>query len=83
MTQSATPTHSTSSQSSNNLADLPLAELMERVHTSPNGLGQEDAKQRLSQFGYNAIAEKKVSPLMKFLSYFWLSRTCGDKRLNE
>uniref|UniRef100_UPI0026282E21 plasma-membrane proton-efflux P-type ATPase n=1 Tax=Thermococcus sp. TaxID=35749 RepID=UPI0026282E21 len=35
------------------------------------GLSEEEAKRRLKEVGPNEIPEKKVSPLRKFLSYFW------------
>ena len=36
-----------------------------------NGLTQAEAGKRLAQYGPNAIVEKKINPLLKFLSYFW------------
>lgn len=44
---------------------------MIQLKTSPDGLTTSEAKNRLDSDGYNEIAEKKVSPLLKFLSYFW------------
>jgi H+-transporting ATPase len=35
------------------------------------GLSDEDAAKRLKEFGYNQITEKKTSPFLKFLGYFW------------
>ncbi|WP_456366924.1 plasma-membrane proton-efflux P-type ATPase [Thermococcus sp.] len=35
------------------------------------GLSEEEAKRRLKEVGPNEIPGKKVSPLRKFLSYFW------------
>jgi len=35
------------------------------------GLSEEDAAKRLKEFGYNQITEKKTSPFLKFLGYFW------------
>jgi H+-transporting ATPase len=64
-------TTTTKPQNSPNLADLPLDKLIEQLNTSANGLSQSDAKNRLSQYGYNQLAEKKVNPFIKFLSYFW------------
>jgi H+-transporting ATPase len=36
-----------------------------------NGLSRNEAAQRLEQYGYNELPEKKTNPLLKFLSYFW------------
>lgn len=54
-----------------NLADLPLDQLIQKLQTSINGLTQEQVKDRLSQYGYNELAQQNVNPLLKFLSYFW------------
>jgi hypothetical protein len=35
------------------------------------GLTQGEVEKLLAQYGFNEIAEKKVNPLIKFLSYFW------------
>ncbi|MEY2984638.1 MAG: hypothetical protein RLZZ568_1255 [Cyanobacteriota bacterium] len=53
------------------LANLPINQLIQVLNTSPLGLTSEVAKNRLGQYGYNEIVEKQVSPLIKFLSYFW------------
>ncbi len=39
--------------------------------TSPEGLTQEEVRNRLEQYGYNELPETKENPLLKFLSYFW------------
>lgn len=46
-------------------------ELWSTLSTSPRGLSSEEARSRLAQFGANALEEKKVNPILKFLSYFW------------
>ncbi len=38
---------------------------------SANGLTQAEADRRLTRYGPNALVEKKVNPLLKFLTYFW------------
>ncbi len=53
------------------LKDLPIADLMKRLSTSTDGLNQQECQERLEKCGYNEIEEKRVSPLRKFLSYFW------------
>jgi H+-transporting ATPase len=51
--------------------ETPLAKAFEKLGTSPKGLSAPEAKERLEEYGYNTIAEKKVNPLVKFLGYFW------------
>ena len=46
-------------------------QLFKDLNASPEGLSSEVAKQRLEQYGPNALEEKKVNPLLKFLGYFW------------
>ncbi len=53
------------------LKSLPLAEVENRLGSSPDGLTQVEAHKRLAQYGPNEIAEKKTNELLKFLSYFW------------
>jgi H+-transporting ATPase len=47
------------------------AELFKKLDSDQKGLSSDEAQQRLQQFGPNEITEKKVSPLIKFLGYFW------------
>ncbi|MBW3016355.1 hypothetical protein KY309_01975, partial [Candidatus Woesearchaeota archaeon] len=35
------------------------------------GLTTSEAQQRIQQYGYNEIIEKKENPFIKFLKYFW------------
>jgi H+-transporting ATPase len=61
-----------SAPSPNGQADaMTLSEWWKRLNTSMDGLSQAEAQQRLAQYGPNALEEKKVSPILKFLSYFW------------
>jgi H+-transporting ATPase len=46
-------------------------ELFQALATSDQGLTSAEAKNRLTQFGPNALEEKKVNPIVKFLGYFW------------
>jgi len=53
------------------LKTLPLAEVEEKLESSPDGLTQAEVQKRLTQYGPNEIAEKKTNLLLKFLGYFW------------
>ena len=53
------------------LKSLPMPELQEKLGSSPDGLTQDEAQKRLTQYGPNEIEEKKTNPLLKFLTYLW------------
>ena len=59
------------SDAKDELQSLPMPELQERLGSSPDGLSQAEAQKRLLKYGPNEIAEKKVSPFLKFLTHFW------------
>jgi H+-transporting ATPase len=48
-----------------------IDELFQKLSSSIEGLSSSEAKERLQQYGYNEIAEKKKSLILKLLSYFW------------
>jgi len=56
---------------SDEVKEASAEQLFEALSSGEKGLSLEDAEERLKEYGYNAIIEKKVSPLLKFLSYFW------------
>ncbi len=47
-----------------------MSQLDESVY-GKTGLSSQEAAQKLKQFGFNEIPERKISPLRKFLGYFW------------
>ncbi len=49
----------------------PIEELLKRFSTTDKGLSSDEVRKRLELYGYNEIREKKVNPIVKFLSYFW------------
>jgi H+-transporting ATPase len=53
------------------LKSLPMPELQTKLGSTPDGLTQDEAKKRLTQYGPNEIPEKKTNAFLKFLSYFW------------
>jgi H+-transporting ATPase len=50
---------------------IPMTEFQSKLGSSPDGLTQEEAEKRLTQYGPNEIEEKKTNQFLKFLSYFW------------
>ena len=46
-------------------------ELLESLHSSSEGLTTQEVQKRINEEGYNEIVEKKVNPIVNFLSYFW------------
>jgi H+-transporting ATPase len=69
MDRMQTTTHTP--EAGEDLKSLPLPELETKLGSSDQGLTPEEAKRRLSQYGYNEIREKKLNPLLKFVTYFW------------
>ena len=57
--------------SKNDLKSLPMAELLKKLGSSPDGLSQAEAQKRLAQYGPNEIKEEKTNAFLKFLTYFW------------
>ena len=51
--------------------DLPVAELLKKLEATEKGLSSSEAAKRLQQYGPNEITEKKRSPIIAFLLYFW------------
>ena len=48
-----------------------INELFKTLSSSEKGLTESEAKKRIEQYGYNEIAEKRINPLLKLLTYFW------------
>ncbi len=48
-----------------------FAQLQPQSKTSPDGLSDDEARQRLVQYGYNELPEKQRSPFLEFCSHFW------------
>jgi H+-transporting ATPase len=48
-----------------------ITDLFKKLKSSETGLGAQEAGERLHQYGYNEILEKKTSPILKFFGYFW------------
>ncbi len=46
-------------------------ELFTALGSTPRGLSSAAAETRLEEFGPNALEEKKINPIIKFLKYFW------------
>ena len=53
------------------LAGLPLPDVLAELEASSGGLTSEQVQSRRERFGPNEIAEKRTSPLLVLLGYFW------------
>ena len=51
--------------------DLPIEETLRILESSPTGLTESEAVQRIQKFGLNAVTEKKGNPVLAFLSRYW------------
>jgi len=56
---------------SNDLNSLSMPDLLAKLRSSPGGLSQLEAEERLKLYGPNEIVEKKTNQFFKFLTYFW------------
>ena len=54
-----------------NAKDLSVDELFSKLKSSSKGIKDAEAQERLEQYGYNELLEKKTSPFRKFIGYFW------------
>jgi H+-transporting ATPase len=46
-------------------------QLLQNFSSSKDGLSESGAKERIGQYGYNEIPEKKVNPIVRLMRYFW------------
>jgi len=58
-------------QAPDNLEKADLDTVYSQLGTSVNGLSTAEARSRLEKYGPNALVEKEVSDLEKFLRFFW------------
>ena len=50
---------------------LSSEEVLKDLDSDGDGLSDEEAEQRLSEYGLNSIEEQKKSELLRFLGFFW------------
>jgi len=48
-----------------------ISDLFNKFSSGEKGLSESSVKEKTEEYGYNEISEKKVNPILKFLSYFW------------
>lgn len=53
------------------IKDISAEDLFRQLGTSQGGLTASDAGARTRQYGLNELPEKKVNPVIQFLSFFW------------
>ena len=60
------------SQGPDDFSDLSVDEIFSRLQSNPStGLTQTEAKQRIRQYGANAVEEKHQNPIIAFFKRFW------------
>jgi H+-transporting ATPase len=53
------------------LKKLSVEDAFKKFSSSKEGIDDASVKERINKYGYNEITEKRVNPIVKFLSYFW------------
>ena len=53
------------------LKKISVEDLFKKFSSSEKGLSSAIATDSIKDYGYNEISEKKVNPIIKFLTYFW------------
>ena len=48
-----------------------IEDILSELNSSRDGLSKGEAEGRIEKFGPNAIPEKEINPIVKFLTYFW------------
>ncbi|MCL4385381.1 MAG: plasma-membrane proton-efflux P-type ATPase [Cyanobacteria bacterium] len=51
--------------------DIPINKTVAILETSLKGLSEEEAKKRISLFGYNEVKKQLKNPVTEFLSHYW------------
>ena len=58
-------------EATENITELPLAQMLDELDSSTAGLTADEAQRRLQRDGANEISETRRNPLLVFLGYFW------------
>jgi len=61
----------TQKEAFDDLKELSVADIFDKLSTSAEGLTREEAEKRLEKYGYNEITEKTANPIVKLFGYFW------------
>jgi len=52
-------------------ASVTIDDAYRELKASPIGLTEDQARSRISEFGYNELAEKRKNPVLDFLARYW------------
>ncbi|MEJ2613419.1 MAG: plasma-membrane proton-efflux P-type ATPase [Ignavibacteriaceae bacterium] len=56
----------------NDFQSKSIEDVLKELNTNKEkGLSNSEAQERIKKYGINEISEKKLNPILKFLSYFW------------
>lgn len=63
---------STDKSDKNDFQSKNIEDVLKELSTNKEkGLSNSEAQERIKKYGLNEITEKKLNPILKFLSYFW------------
>jgi H+-transporting ATPase len=52
-------------------AKLPIDDVYTALHSSTDGLTEDEARKRITELGYNELQEKRANPFLDFLGRYW------------
>ncbi|KAL2892562.1 ATPase 7 plasma membrane-type, partial [Bienertia sinuspersici] len=53
------------------LEHVPIEEVFKSLNCTSNGLSTEEVDERIAEYGYNKLEEKKENKILKFLGFMW------------
>jgi H+-transporting ATPase len=52
-------------------SNVPIEDVYRELNASTDGLREDEARKRISEFGYNELVEKRKNPFLDFLARYW------------
>ncbi|MFW6113903.1 MAG: cation-transporting P-type ATPase, partial [Actinomycetota bacterium] len=58
-------------RSTSEYEEMSLEDTFRALGTSPRGLSEDEAEERIEVYGYNEVAGEKRAPITEFLLHYW------------